>query len=261
MKSRYRFPSGESFEAGIADLLDLLEQNQQFYQNYLEIFDNLDDGTFVARGNGFCETQYSEEFIESQMAKYRLRTECLEKWIGEYQKTKPGLRSYVRVMKKRHSPQQLDEKSEKVIAVLEAHPAFVSAKTVMLYSSLPDEVRTSGLIEKWRQSKRVILPTVVGDDIVPVELTPDTPFVVGDFDILEPKNHPYEGGYDLIVVPGMAFDKKGNRLGRGKGYYDRFLSQHHSTRKIGICFDFQLLEKIPTEPNDVPMDEIICGLY
>ncbi|MBP5649552.1 MAG: 5-formyltetrahydrofolate cyclo-ligase [Bacteroidales bacterium] len=114
-------------------------------------------------------------------------------------------------------------------------------------------MQTQDFIEKWRQHKRIILPTVVGDDIIPVELTPDTDFAVGDFNILEPQNVAYTGGYDLIIVPGVAFDRQGNRMGRGRGYYDRFLCQHRDVKKIGICFDFQLVDSVPVEENDIPM--------
>ncbi len=98
---------------------------------------------------------------------------------------------------------------------------------------------------------------MVGDDIIPVELAENTGFAVGDFNILEPQNEPYTGDYDLIVVPGVAFDRKGNRIGRGRGYYDRFLCKHLNVKRIGICFDFQLVDEVPTEPNDIRMDEVI----
>jgi 5-formyltetrahydrofolate cyclo-ligase len=258
-KQHYTFISGESFEADLAELLEMREQQREYIANYQELLDNIDDGTYVARGNGFCATQYSEEFLEAQINKYQSRIQQLTGWIGEFLQTKPGLRSYIRIQKKRHTPEQLDAQSERIMALLEGTPQFREAQTVMLYSSLPDEVRTTAFIEKWRNRKRVILPTVVGDDIVPVELTPDTPFAVGDFNILEPQNRPYTGGYDLIVVPGMAFDRTGNRLGRGKGYYDRFLSQHPAVPKIGICFDFQLVGAVPTEANDIRMDEVLTG--
>lgn len=238
-------------------MLEMREQQREYIANYQEMLDNIDDGAYVARGNGFCATQYSEEFLEAQINKYQSRIQQLTGWIGEYLQTKPGLRSYIRIQKKRHTPEQLDAQSVRIMALLESTPQFRQAQTVMLYSSLPDEVRTTAFIEKWRNRKRVILPTVVGDDIVPVELTPDTPFAVGDFNILEPQNRPYTGAYDLIVVPGMAFDSAGNRLGRGKGYYDRFLSQHPSVPKIGICFDFQLVGAVPTEANDIRMDEVL----
>ena len=256
-KQHYTFISGESFEADLAELLEMREQQRQYITNYQEMLDNIDDGAYVARGNGFCATQYSEEFLEAQINKYQSRIQQLTSWIGECLQTKPGLRSYIRIQKKRHTPEQLDEESVQIMEKLEMTPQFQKAQTVMLYSSLPDEVRTTAFIEKWRNRKRVILPTVVGDDIVPVELTPDTPFAVGDFNILEPQNRPYTGGYDLIVVPGMAFDRTGNRLGRGKGYYDRFLSQHPTVSKIGICFSFQFVDEVPTEANDIRMDEVL----
>lgn len=256
-KQRYLFPDGVSFEANMSELFEILEQNKSYLQNYQEMRGDLDDSTHVARGNGFCATQYSEEFIDNQISKYQSRIKRLMLWIVERMKTKQGLRSYIRNMKKRQDPAQLDAQSEKIMEMLERAPVFQQAQTVMMYSSLPDEVRTTEFVEKWRNRKRVILPTVVGDDIVPVELTPETPFAVGDFNILEPQNHPYTGGYDLIVVPGMAFDRMGNRLGRGKGYYDRFLSQYASVPKIGICFDFQLVETVPTEPNDIVMDVVL----
>lgn len=171
--------------------------------------------------------------------------------------SKNEIRSAIKALKKQHSKEELQAQSDIIMRKLEQHPDFIKAKKIMLYSSLPDEVQTQDFIEKWRNQKQIILPTVVGDDIIPVELTPDTGFAVGDFNILEPQNVAYTGDFDLIVVPGVAFDRQGNRLGRGKGYYDRFLCQHRATKKIGLCFDFQLVDNVPVEENDIPMDEII----
>lgn len=170
---------------------------------------------------------------------------------------KKELRSKIKALKKEHTKEQLLEQSEKILAKLEQHPDFIKAERVMLYSALPDEVQTQSFLEKWHLKKQIILPTVVGDDIVPVAYGKDTAFAVGDFNILEPQNEPYQGGFDLIVVPGIAFDRNGNRIGRGRGYYDRFLCQHLDVKRIGICFNFQLVDKVPTEPLDIRMDEVI----
>lgn len=170
---------------------------------------------------------------------------------------KKELRALIKSLKKQHTKEQLLEQSEQILAKLEQHPAFIAAQRVMLYSALPDEVQTQAFLEKWHLSKTIILPTVVGDDIIPVEYGKDTAFAVGDFNILEPQNEPYTGGFDLIIVPGVAFDRQGNRIGRGRGYYDRFLCQHLEVKRIGICFDFQLVEEVPTEPLDIKMDEVI----
>jgi len=170
---------------------------------------------------------------------------------------KKELRAQIKALKKQHTKEQLLEQSEQILAKLERHPDFIKAERVMLYSALPDEVQTQAFLEKWHLKKTIILPTVVGDDIIPVAFGKDTAFAVGDFNIMEPQNEPYTGDFDLIIVPGVAFDRKGNRIGRGRGYYDRFLSKHLGVKRIGICFDFQLVDEVPTEPFDILMDEVL----
>lgn len=170
---------------------------------------------------------------------------------------KKELRAQIKALKKQYSKEQLLAQSNLILAKLEQHPDFIKAERVMLYSALPDEVQTQAFLEKWHLCKTIILPTVVGDDIVPVEYGKDTAFAVGDFNILEPQNEPYVGDFDLIVVPGVAFDRRGNRIGRGRGYYDRFLCQHLGVKRIGICFDFQMVDEVPTEPLDIRMDEVL----
>lgn len=170
---------------------------------------------------------------------------------------KKDLRTRIKLLKKQHTKEQLLEQSAVILSKLEQHPAFQEAHTVMIYSALPDEVQTETFLDKWRHKKQIVLPTVAGDDIIPVELAENTGFAVGDFNILEPQNEPYTGDYDLIVVPGVAFDKNGNRIGRGRGYYDRFLCKHLNVKRIGVCFDFQLVDEVPTEPTDIKVDEVI----
>ena len=81
----------------------------------------------------------------------------------------------------------------------------------------------------------------------------------GAFGILEPDGEPFTAWHeiDVAVVPGVAFDRRGYRLGRGKGYYDTLLAQLPHTYKLGICFDFQKLPSLPVEPHDIPMHEIL----
>lgn len=170
---------------------------------------------------------------------------------------KKELRTHIKALKKQHTKEELLGLSDRILAKLEQHPDFVKAEKVMLYNALPDEVQTLNFLEKWHLRKRIILPTVVGDDIIPVEYAKETTFAVGDFNILEPQNEPYTGDFDLIIVPGVAFDRMGNRLGRGKGYYDRFLSRYLNVKRIGICFGFQLVDEVPAEPFDIRMDEVM----
>ena len=170
---------------------------------------------------------------------------------------KAEVRKQIRALKAAVPPEEKLRRSDLIMRRVELRPEFQQARVVLLYWSMPDEVQTQAFLEKWHLKKQIILPTVVGDDIVPVEYGKDTAFAVGDFNILEPQNEPYQGGFDLIIVPGVAFDRKGNRIGRGRGYYDRFLCQHLDVKRIGICFDFQLVEEVPTEPLDIRMDEVI----
>ena len=241
----------------ISNPLSQYKENLQYLQNYIELMEDMDDPSYVARGNGFCDSKFSEDFLNGQIEKYRGVLNGLEKEMRAQVSTKNELRSMMRLLKKSRTAAELREMSEQVMGKLERHPAFRKAQKILLYASLPDEVRTLEFIEKWRSRKQIVLPTVRGDDIIPVALDPDTPFVVGDFNILEPDSAPYIGDFDLIVVPGMAFDLNGNRLGRGKGYYDRFLCQHRDVRTIGVCFDFQIVTCVPTEPTDMRLSEIV----
>lgn len=81
MKTKFTFSSGESFEADLDDLKRLLAENQQYKENYEDVFSSLEDEDYVARGNGFCDRKYSDDFIESQIEKYAKRVEELKKWI------------------------------------------------------------------------------------------------------------------------------------------------------------------------------------
>lgn len=162
------------------------------------------------------------------------------------------------MLKTRHqstAPQQ----SVEILAALEAHPAFKTANTILLYHSLKDEVDTHMFIQKWSKKKNILLPVVVGEDLELRRYTSPQDLAIGSYGILEPVGKPIASytSIDLIIVPGVAFDHHGHRLGRGKGYYDRLLPQIPHAYKIGICFPYQLMEEIPTEPFDICMDEIL----
>lgn len=140
---------------------------------------------------------------------------------------------------------------------LEQTAAFIMADKVLLYHSLPDELSTHAFLRKWHDRKRFFLPRVNGVnlDILPYD---ESRLELGSFHIEEPTGNetvsPEE--IDLIVVPAVAYDRRGNRLGRGKGFYDRLLAEARAT-KIGVGYEFQLLDELPAEPHDVPMDYVI----
>ena len=145
---------------------------------------------------------------------------------------------------------------------LSRHPRLADAHTVLLYSALPDEVPTLPLLNRLStEGKTVLLPRVVSDtDMELRRYTGSNDMEQGAFGIMEPTGKlftDYEN-IDVAVVPGMAFDREGHRLGRGKGYYDRFLTRLSHTYKIGICFPFQLVDLVPADAHDILMDEVIC---
>lgn len=149
--------------------------------------------------------------------------------------------------------------SANILAALEAHPAFRAANTVLLYHSLKDEVDTHAFVRKWSSRKQVLLPVVVGEDLELRKYTGPEDMAIGAYGIEEPTGELFTdyAAIDFIAVPGVAFDRKGNRLGRGKGYYDRLLPRIPSAFKAGICFPFQLVEEVPAESFDIRMDIII----
>ena len=151
------------------------------------------------------------------------------------------------------------QQSAEILTALEAHPAFRAADTVLLYHSLKDEVDTHEFIRKWSRLKRILLPVVVGDDLELRAYTGPEDLAIGAYGIEEPTGARFTdyAAIGFIAVPGVAFDRNGNRLGRGKGYYDRLLPRIPAAYKAGICFPYQLVEEVPAEPFDIRMDEII----
>lgn len=174
---------------------------------------------------------------------------------------KSELRKIIREKKRQFTQQQLDELSFIVIEKIKNHPAFKTAKRVLLYHSLPDEVCTHQLLCE-TEGKTILLPKVIdNENMVICEYNKNTSLNKGAFNIMEPYGTPYTNysEIDLAIIPGMAFDNNGNRLGRGKGYYDRLLEKMTSIYKIGICFPFQMVDNVPTECTDIKMNEIICN--
>lgn len=172
---------------------------------------------------------------------------------------KKELRKHIATLKTHYNSVLRKSLSTQILAALEAHPAFRAASTVLLYYSLKDEVDTHTFVQKWSKKKRILLPVVVGDDLELRIYTGPEDMATGSYGIEEPTGELFTdyATIDFIAVPGVTFDLKGNRLGRGKGYYDRLLPRIPSAYKAGICFPFQLVEEVPAESFDIRMDIII----
>lgn len=176
---------------------------------------------------------------------------------------KKTLRQHVRGLKESFSDLELKNFSVSVTDRIKNEPFWQNAGTVLIYSPLKDELDVSPLIKDAAKSgKTVLLPVVSGTDLTLGIYKGDNLLTKGAFGISEPSAEIFpEEKYSEIsvaIIPGMAFDKNGNRLGRGKGYYDRFLPKLTGTYIIGVCFPFQMFEKIPSEEFDIKMDRIFC---
>jgi 5-formyltetrahydrofolate cyclo-ligase len=138
-------------------------------------------------------------------------------------------------------------------------PEFAAATVVALYSPVRNEVFTEEIFAEARRSgKTVTYPRVRGNLLEFVEVRERQELEPGAYGILEPGGVQVVplSSLELIVVPGVAFDLIGHRLGYGKGYYDRFLHQRRG-QLVGLCFDFQLVERLPAEAHDVRMNMVV----
>ena len=189
-----------------------------------------------------------------------------------------------KIIKVRVSAISADEKAKREKLLLDnlfSMPEFLAANTVMLFANLPDEIGTFSLIDKCiAMGKKVFLPVINGDDMTACEFKGE--YKIGKYGIKEPivnesrdnacivrnsDTEPVEvlltdrgkgpEHFDFILVPGVAFSPNGYRLGRGKGYYDKFLSRYSNLFTVGVCFREQFYLDIPTEPHDIPMQRVL----
>jgi 5-formyltetrahydrofolate cyclo-ligase len=152
--------------------------------------------------------------------------------------------------------QEIAKRSNSIQEFVINSKEFLQAKVVGAYFALGSEVTTELLIERAKTvGKKIALPRVEEDNIIFYELSSIKFLIRGRFGIMEPPPYGHISDIDILVVPGIAFDKKGNRLGYGKGYYDRLLSGKR-TFSIGLAYSFQLLENLPYDRYDKRLDAI-----
>ena len=200
---------------------------------------------------------------------------------------KEELRQQIRQQKRQFTPEQLRELSLPVLARL--RPLLAEASVIMAYYSLPDEVCTHQLIDELvAEGKTVLLPKVIDGETMELRrYTGRDDLEEGAYHILEPVGELFKdyASIDVVLVPGLAFDAAGHRLGRGRGYYDRFLegtdgtdpnadvfdsaegsvprtqvrpvSKTPRTKTLGLCFDFQKVDVVPTDAHDRAVDIVV----
>ena len=170
---------------------------------------------------------------------------------------KSDIRRKMKAMRSMLLDREKEMAAEEVFANLERTAAFLMSSNILMYHSLPDELPTRAFLRKWSGRKRFFLPRVNGVnlDILPYD---ESRLELGAFHIEEPTGDDTVGvdEMEMIVVPAVAYDRRGMRLGRGKGFYDRLLATTKAT-KVGVAYQFQVYDELPSEPHDVPMDMVV----
>ncbi len=158
---------------------------------------------------------------------------------------------------------QRENYANDIFSAIEASEIFKKSEVVALYAALPDELPTAAIVERWGSAKQILLPRVGEDFNMEFYECKPSALQSGAYGIFEPQgDEPFRSeDIDLIIVPGVAFTRQGARLGRGKGYYDRYLSRASiRAYTIGVCYSHQVVELLPVEPHDVVLDEVITAL-
>jgi len=181
--------------------------------------------------------------------------------------TKKVLRKKMKIRIRSQKVSERRQRSKAIHKKLFINECFLRSKCVMLYVSKgTGEVETGPIIKKaLKMGKKVVLPVTLVRDrgIKPVYLRDINSLEKGPYGIYEPRGSLNKKpaalkDIDLVIVPGVAFDKKNNRVGRGKGYYDNFLKRFPKDRpNIGLGFRFQLLNKVPATKKDIPLASVI----
>ena len=160
------------------------------------------------------------------------------------------------------SAESLGQKSKKLASLLFETAEFKNARCIMAFVSINGEPETRGIIEEaWRQGKKVCVPTTdfAANEMMPVQINSFAELEEKKFGLPEPKSHEKKvavGEIDLVLVPGVAFDERGNRIGYGKGFFDRFLAGSKVTA-VGLCFEQHLEKELPCEAHDCRVGKIV----
>jgi len=177
--------------------------------------------------------------------------------------TKAEVRRRVRDRLASLTRRERKEKSWRVCRTVLGLPEVASAEVVMLFLSLPDEVDTTPLIEELRRlGKLLAVPhtDVASGELAPVLLRPGASLHLGALDVPEPDVHEPVAAeaIDIVVVPGRAFDRTGRRVGRGKGFYDRFLAGSvPQSRRLAVAYGCQVFDEVPAGRDDVPVEVLV----
>lgn len=173
---------------------------------------------------------------------------------------KKELRRRIRTQKRAMTEAEIIDKSEKLGELFAISPLYLQAKTIYGYLPYNQEVHTVPMLERAiRDGKRVAVPKVLGDEMIFIYMDDLTAVEKGYAGIPEPvANGPAaDDPTALVLMPGLAFDPQGHRIGYGGGFYDRFLAAEPNHPTLALCYDFQMLDHLETESFDIPVDCVL----
>ncbi len=183
--------------------------------------------------------------------------------MSETMESKERIRREIRMRRAALSPEWIASASERVAERFMALEAFQTAETICLYMAIAGEVQLDAVMAQcWEDGRRVLVPAYrpAQQDYGFKVITSDMALAEGPWGVPEPATDAWAdvGSTACLAVPGMAFDEAGGRVGHGGGYYDRLLASVGSDRsRVGVCFDFQRVERVPREAWDVGMDFVV----
>lgn len=173
---------------------------------------------------------------------------------------KKALRSFIRERKRAMTEQQIQEKSESLGRLLVQSDLYRKAKTVYGYLPYNQEVRTVPMLEQAvRDGKQVAVPKVYGNEMKFIYMTDLSQVDCGYAGIPEPvADGPVaDDPTALVLMPGLAFDPEGHRVGYGGGFYDKFLEKESNHPTLALCYDFQMFPELETQEHDIPVDLVL----
>ena len=178
-------------------------------------------------------------------------------WV-RIREEKKALRALIEQRRRIMTPEEVATESGHIIAQLERMSVFRDAKTVLLYYPIHNEVDLRPLLTKYEGQKTFLFPVTHRHSMEIRPYDGEDMMRKGRYGVPEPQTPTWRGSIDVILVPGVVFDQHCHRIGRGGGYYDRFLRKQLSAKKIGVCYSFQLKKHaIPHGLFDHKMDRVV----
>ncbi len=172
--------------------------------------------------------------------------------------TKVEVRKLMIDLRLKQTSKEKKQRDQDLIEKIKNHPYYKQAQTVTLFYPMNGEI---DLLKLLKEHKTFLFPRVQGNHLDFYKYHPYMAFHKSNFGVMEPseKETKYQGTYDLVIVPALAISKDKDRIGYGKGFYDRFISSHDIKHTLGVIYDFQELDQIETSSFDQKLDDYIKG--